>query len=322
MKNKYSRVFIGNSAYALFNYLLVSTREEIEDTFFFFSYSIPRSCANYFRSQSVSLFPKKNKISDELYSIYIHFFGEHKWRFLNSARLYGMLDGPFVVELIGKRKINVIEEGCEYLDVNRPKRLFRGLRRLLHGHFYNHVDYEDSHVETIYLSGLDKDAPVMRLPKVILFDLFEEWKRDESRRKLILECFGLTDDDISGLSACKTLLISQTFSEDGVMGLDEEIQIYKTLLSGVDSRTLCIKTHPREYLKDYSKIFPSSFSFRKKIPLQLMMCCMDFGKFDTVYTVISTAARTLKQFCPGLHIVFAGSGVHPNISKRYGNVEL
>lgn len=325
MKKDYSRVCIINSAYALFNYLLISTPKEIEDTFFFFSTGIPESCRNYFSKQSEFISPSKNKIIGEFKEIYTRFFIRWKYPFIRRAEFWGMTCAPWSAEILGnKNSINLIEEGGEYNDYCEAPRKFLKLRQYLHGKLYNNTrNFSDNKVyKTIYLTGLDPKAPIMKLNNIILFDIKTQWSTDREKQNIICNVFNITEKDKKSLLKCKSILLTQALSEDNVISLKDEIEIYRNLVKDADQTSLCIKTHPREHLKKYKEIFPESFVFDKKIPMELLLLCIDIDNLEYAYTIFSTSVRSLKKMNSKIKLVFLGTEVHPELKKRYGIVTL
>lgn len=321
MKQKaYTRVCLVNSAYALFNYLLISSMEEIEKTYFFFSRGIPDTCQNYFKSQANIIKPYNNKVINELYEIYIRFFARYKWPVLKKAELYGMKCGPLFAEIIGERMFTQIEEGGEYIDKINQKRKFQGVRRLLHGRFYNLHACNSPYIKNIYLTGQNENASVMKQSNVIRFNILEQWKSNKAKQQLILEAFNITSEDIQALSTKTDILLTQPLSEDSILSIEEEIKLYKELIKNVSIDQLCIKIHPREKEDKYSQEFKESFIFSKKVPMQLLLCLN--CKFSRAFTICSTAIVSIEQMSKNTQIIFAGSKIHPNILKHLGSIEL
>ncbi len=64
--------------------------------------------------------------------------------------------------------------------------------------------------------------------------------------------------NFSNLENIDVLLITQAFSEDNLMDLNEEMRIYSEIVEKYPN--IIIKPHPRE-IKDYSKIFPDKYCF-------------------------------------------------------------
>lgn len=319
-KKAYNRVCLVNSAYSLFNYLLISTIEEIESTYFFFSYGIPESCHAYFKKQAYIITPLKNKFLNELYEIYIHFFSRCKWPVLKQAELFGMKCGPLFAEIIGERTFTQIEEGGEYIDkVNIPRKL-QIIRRFLHGRFYNQHTCNSPYIKNIYLTGQNENASVMKQKNVIRFDILKEWEKSKEKQQLILKAFDVTEKDILSLKSKTDILLTQPLSEDGIITEEEEMNLYKQLIKDAKTAHLCIKPHPRERSHKYVSTFNDSYVFSKKVPLQVLLCLN--CNYQRAYTICSTAIAAITQIHTHIQITFAGSKIHPNILKHLGDIEL
>lgn len=90
--------------------------------------------------------------------------------------------------------------------------------------------------------------------------------------------------NFSNLENIDVLLITQAFSEDNLMDLNEEMRIYFEIVEKYPN--IIIKPHPRE-IKDYSKIFPDNTVLDKHFPVELLVL---MGiKIEKTVTISSTA---------------------------------
>ena len=90
--------------------------------------------------------------------------------------------------------------------------------------------------------------------------------------------------NFSNLENIDVLLITQAFSEDNLMDLNEEMRIYSEIVEKYPN--IIIKPHPRE-VKDYSKIFPDNTVLDKHFPVELLVL---MGiKIEKTVTISSTA---------------------------------
>ena len=69
--------------------------------------------------------------------------------------------------------------------------------------------------------------------------------------------------NFSNLENIDVLLITQAFSEDNLMDLNEEMRIYSEIVEKYPN--IIIKPHPRK-VKDYSEIFPDNTVLDKHFP--------------------------------------------------------
>lgn len=315
MKN-YNRVCCVDSDYCLFLYLLSSTREEIDNTYFFFSDGIPQPVITYFANQSFSFrIAGKNKFVVETQQIVLRFLKYLIWPFLRNADFYGMPFAGLSCEIIGNKPINLIEEGYEHMQLSIVFKIrFNRLRRFFHGINYNNFDFTRRKINSILLTR----ALPFSLPSHIslhVMSLEKSWHENKYSRNVILKSHGILSSDFVRLKECRYLLVTQTFTEDGVMNLEEEINLYKKLIQGIDETKLCVKMHPREK-KSYDSIFPHSFIFGKRIPLQIFD--LEGIRFERIFTICSSG---ISSFSNGAEVVIGGTCCHPGLRKKFGEIK-
>jgi hypothetical protein len=313
--NKIERTCIVDSSYTLFLYLLISSNDEINKTFFFFSDGIPEYTRHFFKSQSYYISSKKRYALETLIiELLIRYFGRLKWPFLRKVPFYGMVIGPYTADFLGNKKISVIEEGFEYANVPSVKRKFLWLRTKIFGPYWGEIiDYRSNLVKDIVMTG-SKDSPLLNLSKTRIISMYDIWNLSAPDKKTyILSAFNITQEDIDILRQKKEILLTQTLTEDGVISLEEEIELYKYLLKDCQFLSdVIIKPHPRER-KDHSIILPGIDVFNKQVPMQLLSCCGI--RFKKVHTICSSAVF---NFPYDLDINFLGTDIHPKIVGRYG----
>jgi hypothetical protein len=314
--NKIERTCIVDSAYTLFLYLLISSKDEINKTFFFFSDGIPEYTRNFFKSQSYYLPSGKVFFLKEfIIGILIRYFGRLKWTFLRKAPFYGMVIGPYTAELLGNERISVIEEGLEYVSIPPYKRKFLWLRRKIFGPYWGEIiDYKSPLIKEIIMTGA-KDSPLLSLPKTHIISIYNTWNSIIlNKKEYILSVFNITQCDIDILQQKTEILLTQPLTEDKVLSIDEEINLYKSLLKDCNINNVIIKPHPRER-KEYLGFFPDIYVFTKKVPMQLLSCCGI--KFKKAYTVFSSSVFS---FPYDMDIEFLGTEIHPELVRRYGTI--
>ena len=115
---------------------------------------------------------------------------------------------------------------------------------------------------------------------------------DEDNKNKILKIFNA--DEIMKLNIQKTdiLLLTEPFTEGFELTIEEEIEIYKKMISKYDYNRIVIKPHPRE-TKDYSEYFPDIRVITTKFPLELFdLMGIEFQKILTIH---SSAALNFKD---------------------------
>lgn len=147
-------------------------------------------------------------------------------------------------------------------------------------------------VKEVYLTKNEGYSDLIK-DKVIVKELDELMNSiDENDKNKILKIFNA--DEIMKLNIKKTdiLLLTEPFSEGFELTIEEEIKIYRDLISKYDFNQIVIKPHPREK-KDYTKYFQGVRVITTKFPLELFDL---MGiKFQKILTVNSSAALNFKD---------------------------
>ncbi len=169
-------------------------------------------------------------------------------------------------------------------------------------------------VKKIFLTGI-LDVPEELKNKVEIINLEMLWKNKTLKQKdEILEFFNVKDFFYKNKFQEKTIFLTQPLSEDGILSLEEEIILYKSVMEKYDEKNLIIKTHPREK-KDYKKYFPNIEILDKKFPFELFK--LNNVKFKKVATIFSTGAYNLGE---ETEVDFYGTQIHPKLEKVFGQI--
>jgi len=116
----------------------------------------------------------------------------------------------------------------------------------------------------------------------------------ESDKAIILrQVFPDVSRNISlGASRHKVLLLTQPFSEDGLMSEDEKISLYSRVLQHYSHSYIYIKPHPRERT-DYQAVFGGQINIiPREFPLEILSW-YDNVNFDLVITWNSSAINNI-----------------------------
>ena len=141
--------------------------------------------------------------------------------------------------------------------------------------------------KNIYLTGQSEIIKNIA-NKVIIIDTQKIWSdMSLSKKQKILECFDVTNDDMSFFSNSSDVLFTQCFSEDNYCSEEIKIKMYKDIVNCFSNvGNLIVKPHPRE-ITDYSVIFPEAVIYKKKIPIEILIL---LGvKIERAITVNSSA---------------------------------
>lgn len=297
MKHNYSRVCIPCSMYCMTYYLLMSTKEEIDNTFFFFAHTIPESLRKSFpNSAYINLKGWVFKYKPVL-ALYMLIKRRIKWPFLFKADIYGL---DFYWYLLRGLKNNYVEDGPFVLDIWETNSMYqfylaglkahplkKFIRRLLYGEYYLHPVGTSSSTKAIYTT-VPFDKPYHHgLPNIVI-DLKKAWRDSpEEKKEFILSVYDITKEDLRLMQQRNTIILTQPMYVDHVMSQDEQITIYKQMVEKYGAEHVIIKNHPRDLI-DYKILFPNVICFNKAIPMQLLAI---LGvNFEKVLTVNSSAA--------------------------------
>lgn len=136
--------------------------------------------------------------------------------------------------------------------------------------------------EKDYIPYLDQD-----IMKEV--DFLHCWNTaSKAKRDLILDIFNITEEVLHLIQNRSFILLTQSFSADGIITEEEQIQMYSAILKKYDHTRVLIKVHPRDTV-DYRKHFPRTQVFSYPIPTQLL-ALLTTGNLRRVVTVCSTAA--------------------------------
>ena len=147
-------------------------------------------------------------------------------------------------------------------------------------------------IKEIYLT---KDEGYSKLieDKVIVKPLDELMKSiDEENKLKILKIFNGDQIIAENIKSDDILLLTEPFTECLELTLEEELEIYREMISKYDSKQIVIKPHPGE-VKDYKKYFPNIRVITEKFPLELFDL---IGiRFKKILTIHSSAALNFKD---------------------------
>ena len=209
--------------------------------------------------------------------------------------VYGQGHLNFSFPLYEYENTYLIEDGLyNYANPEPPVYVNSKLKNFFGFYFDNFYAGFGTHdnIKKIYLTK--NEVPEIVKQKTEVINLKELWdNKTDAEKNRILRIFNI-EDLIKDIEDNPTLMLTQCFSEDGLIPLEEEIAIYTELISRQETQNVIIKTHPREK-KDYREIFPDLTVIDKPFPLEILKC---MGiKINKVITVSSTAALNFMDEC-------------------------
>lgn len=316
------RVCIVDTIYTLFLYLLISSEEEYAQTFFFVGDGIPKSIkknlTNCYSFEGCNSVNKRRKLR-----LYLNLTAKFKWPFLSKAQIFAQDHLLFAPGLIGKRDYVFLEDApliaSRHYNANKKRMSFVQKRRvsdLFYGSLFANFMAANRQCKEVIFT-VDDYAPFLDGKKINIFPIDELWNQaDERKRNLILSIYNVTQEDLSVIQTKSKILFTQPFFADHLMSEEEQMGIYKEIISKYDEREIVIKTHPRDLL-NYSEIFPKALVFDKPIPMQLFNF---LGvRFERAITVFSTAVFA---FPYEIEIDWIGTKIHKNLLAEFGDIEL
>ena len=320
MRNK--RVCITGTIYSLFLYLLISSEQQIKDTFYFFGDPIPYHVQKNFKyyysfKRGLKLWERR------ILKIYLRLFSRFKWNFLNEAEIYAQDHFWFSPGIIGNRDYTLLEDapliasrfyGTEIYT--KQKTSNKKLSSFFYGPLFQKYMGISNQCTKIILTKPD-NAPYLKGKELSLSSIDLLWdKCNEQKRKLILSIFNVTQTDIDLLKKKSKIFFSQPFFNDKFMSKEEHINLFKSVLADYDSQEVILKVHPRDLI-EYENYFPKILIFKKPIPMQLFNL---LGiKFTSAITFFSTAALS---FPYDIEIDWRGTKVHKNLLNHFGDLKL
>lgn len=313
---RYRRVCIVNNAYVLFQFFLMSSLEEINSTFFFFTEDIKEEIAQRFNNKRLCL--PKGKLRQFFFLVWLNVSADYRWPFLKTCEFWGQDNLLVTSPLLKNRKIIILEDGLLNYTFIPNNKNFKCLRKLLFGSLSseNPLGYSRN-VECMFLTGV-KEIPKVLSPKVHVVDYVKIWmSSSDEKKQYIAKVFGITKEVIEVFTGSPKVLFTQPLSEDKLITVDEKISIYKRIVDSVGD-DLIIKTHPRE-VTNYKALFPNNIVFDKPVPLELLsLVGIHFGEVFTLFSssVLNLPEETIVHWLGS----YGNETLETILKARYGQV--
>jgi len=317
------RVCMVDSLYTLLIYLLISSRDEIEHTYFFTTNQHPRDLLERLpgRYHAFDYYSRNKKTSRARYLslIAIRWLSRLRWPFLLWAPLYGQDHVFFSYGLVGYRKMTVLEDGLgNYIEHKQSPLRWKKLQSFLFGPLYTSLWYgRNDRCKELILTGLASTKNIDDLHPTII-SLQQLWNdAPQDKKQLILDIYGLNNEEIDDLRQKKVILLTQPWNEDfKAISEEDKIEAYRKILADYNPDEVVIKPHPREKT-NYREVFKGYTVFDKRVPMEILNF---LGiRFSKVVTITSTAAYTLGY---DTEIIFTGPAIHPKILATTGDAIL
>ena len=328
MDKNFRRVYIGYTAYSLYLYLLYSSLEEIEETYFFVGEGIHESIRNKLNNKyyfSNGEYEKKHPFSRLIYRMKLRRFSSKKWPFLKTAQIFAQDHFYYSRGLIGKREYTLIEDApnifsCNRAIINREKyKIKEYLRVLLYKILENSYGGEigdNKLCKAVIITNIESD-PILEGKQLIQVNELQSWNQSPEAKQIeILSIFNITQEDLIQLKRRKVILLTQNFATLGYVSEQELIEIYSDRLKKYPQDNIVIKNHPLDKVQ-YQKYFPEAFIFDKIVPMQLLNL-LDI-RYNTTVTICSSAVFS---FPYDIDIDWIGTEVNPKLLAALGVQEM
>jgi len=331
MKTDFKRVYIGYTIYSLYLYLLYSTEDEINQTFFFFGEGIDKCFRDQFENQtyfSNELYESKNVVSRLWYRIRLRYQSRKKWPFLKDAQLFAQDQFYFCAALIAKRDYTLIEDAPNVFlrhrgSINQQRKtrlqVVYVLKKIFHRFFENSFSGEmgeNAQCKAVLMTNIESD-PILEGKELIQVAETEYWMNaPESKKNKILSVFSITPEDLEQLQKRKVIVFTQNYASLGYLPEQELIDMYAERIAKYPSDQIIIKRHAFDRV-DYRKYFPDTFVFDKIVPMQLLNL-LDI-RYEAAITICSSAVLS---FPYDIQIEWIGTEGNPKLLAAIGKHDL
>lgn len=329
---KYKNTCIVGSVYGLIVYLLQCPDDDVKRTYYCVDTAI-QSAINV-EGLDVKWFDwfvkeKQNKTNGSTWlwrwrriSTFFKYF------FIRFTHIYAQDQLIYAPLIINRHSYVLIEDApriftiCEEIPHWQPfelPRTFKGMKkRIRMGAIYGRFLGTNKYCKNRLITSSD-DVKSRHLigRKFTLLNLQELWKEASSYKKtIILRMFNISDDLLLRCSKCQSVLLTQPYFDDGLVTEQELVDVYKPYIEKYSNGGIIIKPHPRDTV-NYEKYFPNVIYVKTKAPMELFSI---LGiHFKNAITICSMAVTSLPK---PVNIIWIGAGVHPNISRLYGDLQL
>lgn len=340
LNRKIRRICILGNQHGLLHYLMLSSLDDINHTFFLWNYvGIPDSVVEKFGKRGAYIPSHNNQLqrvvkkvkgkSPKLDAVigsclsffYYRIFYPLKFPFVLSSKYeFWGHDHVFNARcFLRNHPFYLVEDGtANYVPYSfshfHPKQRFMKIKKLLFGENYGeYIQYMGSEKRCIkiYLAGLSDTGDVLNSPKVEVRSFDDMWNHSNSEKRLFINnVFGVSKKMLCECSKSKCILLTEAFSEEGVLSEKEKIDLYKNIINRIGRNDIIIKPHPREKT-DYRTYFPNNVVLNITAPMQLLT--LNGIRFDAAYSIYSTA---LFDFSYHIKVCCIGTEVHPKLYKE------
>ena len=286
-----NQIFVANSAYSLFTYLLMFP-EKTDKTLF-----VAGPAIKDIQVPNKIVFnipPKEARPTKE----------EEEYSRLCAARVHGKVRIPFLAQLLWRETCrhlfgtnnfneykqipcygNANESNNPFIDIFINKHPFYALSDGLSDYDLFPKYYQDDRILKCYSTAdIIKD---LNHDKLSIFDVQKLWNNlSEGHKTKIATIFNMSAKDLNTASSRSVVLITQPLSEDNMMSESDKVELYSRIVNNYGAENVVMKPHPREKT-NWANVFPNMPIIPRQIPVELLTKLVSLNR---VATFFSTAA--------------------------------
>lgn len=317
------------SIHALLQYLMLFDYDIVaKHTCYFLGYGVsPEVSAHlpayYFNTKQTGTVLTPSRWFDK---ISMRLGRNRNYPFLKKSEIFAM-DVGFVPPLIGKQPYALLSDGplgisqnmqvtsAEYQRQIKKKHSLQGrLEELLYGPVAVFGWGNNPQCREFYLTE-ENNAVVLEGKPVHVRSLRQMWESaSRETRQLVLNVYGIDDNDIRLLNSKRYMFLTQPFTRDRTLTDEEYCHLLQRVFSHYDTSQLLLKLHPRDNF-DYQKYFPDITVYDKKVNMQLLVL---LGA--TVERAITICSSSVNSFPESVPVDWFGVDIHPKLKSFFGEM--
>lgn len=252
------RVFMANSAYSLFCYLVMFPTK-IEQTLFLRGPAIQHvnlpMCFDFVPPQNETPLEEKLKTKSDLRKAVV--------KYTDKPVYYLNLTTPYSDVFLDEGNVHALSDGLS--DYERFKNYYQ----------------DDRITECFSTAEIIKDLTDKKLSQIDVNALWSNLPQAEQNK--IADIFNISTETLNKASTKKVMLITQPLSEDQMMSEEDKVELYKRIVDEYGVENIVIKPHPREKT-NWANIFPDAPVIPKQIPVELLARLANIKRIATFFS--------------------------------------
>lgn len=314
MGKKHVNICLVNTVYSLFLYFLINGYNE--NDIFIFTFLMPKDISKNLKNiqtprvafidgAKMAHLNSINGIIQNIVGYLRYFYGYLKLRIILFAKtfnkevsVYGHAQTPFSYMFYENKNSNIIEDGIMnyYYPIIETHQINPIIDKILHicGIYFlsaNEALGSHKNIKNVYLTQ-NFNHPLIK-DKIKIINIKESWENiPKDQQQNILNIFNINSKVETYNNKKTTLILTEPLSDENLMTLNEELNIYKELMNKFKDYKIIIKPHPRDK-KNYKEIFKNVEILDKNFPIELLNL-IGF-KPTIVSSIVSTALLNFKD---------------------------